>query len=63
MATTITARRAGQDIRVLDISGDVPGGSETALMSAYGEAAGAKTVLLSNRDLPQRGRSAAGGIA
>lgn len=46
MATAITARRAGQSTSVLDIRGDITAGSEAALMSAYGEAAGARTVLL-----------------
>lgn len=46
MATSITARRAGQGTSVLDISGDITSGSEAALMSAYGEATGARTVLL-----------------
>jgi anti-sigma B factor antagonist len=44
--TSITARRAGQGTSVLDIRGDITAGSEAALMSAYGEATGAKTVLL-----------------
>ena len=46
MTTSITARWAGRDTSVLDLRGDITGGSEAALMSAYGEAAGAKTVLL-----------------
>jgi anti-sigma B factor antagonist len=46
MATSITARRAGPGTSVLEISGDITAGSEAALMSAYGEATGAKTVLL-----------------
>lgn len=46
MATSITARRAGQGTSVLDIGGDITSGSEAALMSAYGEATGARTVLL-----------------
>jgi anti-sigma B factor antagonist len=46
MATAITARHVGQSTSVLDIRGDITAGSEAALMSAYGEATGARTVLL-----------------
>jgi anti-sigma B factor antagonist len=46
MDTSITTRGVGQGTSVLDIRGDITTGSEAALMSAYGEATGARTVLL-----------------
>jgi anti-sigma B factor antagonist len=45
--TAITARRAGAGVCVLDIRGDITANSEAALMSAYGEATGARAVVLS----------------
>ena len=46
--TSITARRVGATAGVLDIRGDITGGSEAALMSAYEQATnqGAQIVVL-----------------
>lgn len=51
MKTMITARVAAAGTSVLDIRGEITTSSEAALMSAYSEAAGAKTILLNFAEL------------
>ncbi len=48
MTVTMTARKIGNDVSVIDINGDVTSAAEAVLMEAYGEAGGEnlKSVLL-----------------
>ena len=50
---SVTCRRPRHDVAVLDITGDLTGAAEDALMSAYNEAgnSGTRTVVLNFSDL------------
>lgn len=60
MNTVITVRRPTAGVALLDISGDITASSEAALMHAYADAQGARTIILNFTDLAYMNSSGIG---